>query len=89
MQQRTVHVKLVSCAFSMSSAITSTGNNNPDDMGHSKDGMTNQRGHMECLRCHSYHTKGQALISIAHPDFRVELAGTLRSIHHFTLTGPR
>jgi hypothetical protein len=51
----------------------STGIINPDDMGHSKDGMTNQQGQMECLRCHSDYTKGQALISIAHPDFRVEL----------------
>ena len=29
----------------------------PDDMWHSKGGMNNQQGHMECLLCHSDHTK--------------------------------
>jgi len=29
----------------------------PDDMAHSKDGMNNQQGHMECLLCHGDHTK--------------------------------
>jgi len=33
--------------------------------------------------------RGEALISIAHPDFRAELARDLRSIRHFTLTGTR
>jgi len=89
MQQSAAQVESVSCAFSLSSEIMSTGIINPDDMGHSKDGMTIQQGHMECLRCHSDHSKGLALISIAHTDFRVELARTLRSIRHFTVTGPR
>jgi len=29
----------------------------PDDMWHSKGGMNNQQGHMECLLCHTDHTK--------------------------------
>ena len=33
--------------------------------------------------------RGNALISIAHPDFRPELAGALASIRHFTVTGLR
>jgi acyl-CoA hydrolase len=31
--------------------------------------------------------RGEALISIAHPDFRAELAGALRAIRHFIVTG--
>jgi acyl-CoA hydrolase len=31
--------------------------------------------------------RGAALISIAHPDFRPELARSLRAIRHFTLPG--
>ena len=29
----------------------------PDDMWHTKGGMNNQQGHMECLLCHGDHTK--------------------------------
>jgi hypothetical protein len=29
----------------------------PADMTHSKDGMNQQQGHMECLLCHGDHTK--------------------------------
>ncbi len=32
----------------------------PDDMWHTKDGMNQQQGHMECLLCHSDHTKKAA-----------------------------
>jgi len=32
--------------------------------------------------------RGDALISIAHPDFRAELSGALASIRHFTVPGP-
>ena len=31
--------------------------------------------------------RGEALISIAHPDFRAELARDLRAIRHFTVAG--
>jgi acyl-CoA hydrolase len=31
--------------------------------------------------------RGEALVSIAHPDFRAELARALRSIRHFTVPG--
>jgi acyl-CoA hydrolase len=31
--------------------------------------------------------RGGALISIAHPDFRAELARAFRAIRHFTVTG--
>ena len=32
--------------------------------------------------------RGELLISIAHPDFRAELARALQAIRHFTVTGP-
>ncbi len=32
----------------------------PDDMEHTKASMNHQQGHMECLMCHSDHTKGSA-----------------------------
>ncbi|MGE5248281.1 MAG: acetyl-CoA hydrolase/transferase family protein [Verrucomicrobiota bacterium] len=32
--------------------------------------------------------RGEALVSITHPDFRTELARALRGIRHFTLKGP-
>jgi mono/diheme cytochrome c family protein len=32
----------------------------PDDMYHTLDGMNHQQGHMECLLCHSDHTKKAA-----------------------------
>jgi acyl-CoA hydrolase len=31
--------------------------------------------------------RGEAMVSIAHPDFRAELAGALRAIRHFIVTG--
>jgi acyl-CoA hydrolase len=32
--------------------------------------------------------RGEALVSVAHPDFRAELAKALRAIRHFEVRGP-